>query len=196
MYFNGKLCEGPPYGSVQPRLWKIPTWWLNRAHLWKQYNNRSGKSGTLCDLLEMLRFSCLLDSAHHFIWFANIKVCAYSRGLEQETVDDLPGFCCLDAPYENTDWGEAVSVYNHSTFAILCALLMHAICHSIRASSMRTRQMDRPEQCRNPRLTAQEEVLCLQDSIKKHATFTRGHGALTREIASNYHNASTTSSLK
>mmetsp|Transcript_7547 Transcript_7547/g.9862 ORF Transcript_7547/g.9862 Transcript_7547/m.9862 type:complete len:849 (+) Transcript_7547:78-2624(+) len=35
------------------------------------------------------------------------QVCAYARGLKDGTVDDLPGFCCLDAPYEQTDdWGE------------------------------------------------------------------------------------------
>ena len=37
------------------------------------------------------------------------QVCAYAEGLELETVDDIPGFCCLDAPYEADDWGETVS---------------------------------------------------------------------------------------
>ena len=36
------------------------------------------------------------------------QVCAYARGLEDGTVDDMPGFCCLDAPYELDDWGEKV----------------------------------------------------------------------------------------
>ena len=36
------------------------------------------------------------------------QVCAYARGLEDGTVDDMPGFCCLDAPYESIDWGEKV----------------------------------------------------------------------------------------
>ena len=37
------------------------------------------------------------------------QVCAYSRGLELETVESNPGFCCLDAPYEAQEWGETVS---------------------------------------------------------------------------------------
>lgn len=37
------------------------------------------------------------------------QVCSYSRGLESQTVEDTPGFCCLDAPYEAQDWGETVS---------------------------------------------------------------------------------------
>ena len=34
------------------------------------------------------------------------QICAYSRGLEDNVVDDITGFCCLDAPYESKDWGE------------------------------------------------------------------------------------------
>jgi len=37
------------------------------------------------------------------------QVCSYSRGLEAGTVDAIPGFCCLDAPYQADDWGETVS---------------------------------------------------------------------------------------
>ena len=40
------------------------------------------------------------------------QVCAYSKGLELDTVDDVPGFCCQDAPYEAQDWGETVSNEN------------------------------------------------------------------------------------
>ena len=36
------------------------------------------------------------------------QVCAYANGLEDNFVDDVPGFCCLDAPYESEDWGEKV----------------------------------------------------------------------------------------
>ena len=36
------------------------------------------------------------------------QVCSYARGLEAGTVEDLPGFCCLDAPYETQNWGEKV----------------------------------------------------------------------------------------
>ena len=36
------------------------------------------------------------------------QVCAYANGLEDKIVDDVPGFCCLDAPYESEDWGEKV----------------------------------------------------------------------------------------
>ena len=37
------------------------------------------------------------------------SVCSYSRALEEELVDNIPGFCCLDAPYESNNWGETVS---------------------------------------------------------------------------------------
>ena len=41
------------------------------------------------------------------------QVCSYARGLEgiaqqTNTVNSLPGFCCLDAPYESQIWGEKV----------------------------------------------------------------------------------------
>ena len=36
------------------------------------------------------------------------QVCSYSKGLEEEVVEDVPGFCCMDAPYEADDWGEVV----------------------------------------------------------------------------------------
>lgn len=38
------------------------------------------------------------------------QVCAYAKGLEENLVEDVPGFCCLDAPYESKDWGEKVSI--------------------------------------------------------------------------------------
>ena len=34
------------------------------------------------------------------------QVCSYSKGLEEEVVENVPGFCCMDAPYEANDWGE------------------------------------------------------------------------------------------
>eukprot|EP00581_Thalassiosira_minuscula_P005786 CAMPEP_0183744146 /NCGR_PEP_ID=MMETSP0737-20130205/65580_1 /TAXON_ID=385413 /ORGANISM="Thalassiosira miniscula, Strain CCMP1093" /LENGTH=2327 /DNA_ID=CAMNT_0025979781 /DNA_START=237 /DNA_END=7220 /DNA_ORIENTATION=- len=43
------------------------------------------------------------------------QVCAYSKGLKDDNIDldNIPGFCCLDAPYENTKpfegWGETFS---------------------------------------------------------------------------------------
>lgn len=40
------------------------------------------------------------------------QVCAYARALTatpEPIVDDIPGFCCLDAPYQADDWGEIVS---------------------------------------------------------------------------------------
>jgi hypothetical protein len=36
------------------------------------------------------------------------QVCAFAKGLKEGKVDDVPGFCCLDAPYESADWGEKV----------------------------------------------------------------------------------------
>jgi hypothetical protein len=42
------------------------------------------------------------------------QVCAYSKGLTStnKTVIDIPGFCCLDAPYKarTEEWGEKVRV--------------------------------------------------------------------------------------
>ena len=37
------------------------------------------------------------------------EVCAFARSLEDEIVEDVPGFCCMDAPYQNGNhWGEKV----------------------------------------------------------------------------------------
>ena len=36
------------------------------------------------------------------------QVCSFAKGLKDKTVTDVPGFCCLDAPYESQDWGEKV----------------------------------------------------------------------------------------
>ena len=41
------------------------------------------------------------------------QVCSYSRALQEGIVDDIPGFCCLDAPYESNNWGETVSKISH-----------------------------------------------------------------------------------
>lgn len=35
--------------------------------------------------------------------------CTIPREIEKQQVDDIPGFCCLDAPYQAKDWGETVS---------------------------------------------------------------------------------------
>ena len=36
------------------------------------------------------------------------QVCSFVKGLRERTVVDVPGFCCLDAPYKTFDWGEKV----------------------------------------------------------------------------------------
>lgn len=36
------------------------------------------------------------------------QVCSFAKGLEENTVQDLPGWCCLDAPYQSKIWGEKV----------------------------------------------------------------------------------------
>ena len=36
------------------------------------------------------------------------QVCSFVKGLKERTVVDVPGFCCLDAPYSSSDWGEKV----------------------------------------------------------------------------------------
>jgi hypothetical protein len=36
------------------------------------------------------------------------QVCSFAKGLKERTVVDVPGFCCLDAPYSSSDWGEKV----------------------------------------------------------------------------------------
>ncbi|KAL3786294.1 hypothetical protein ACHAW5_001907 [Stephanodiscus triporus] len=37
------------------------------------------------------------------------QVCSFVKGLKEKTVEDVPGFCCLDAPYSSSDWGEKFS---------------------------------------------------------------------------------------
>ncbi|KAL3768372.1 hypothetical protein ACHAW5_005210 [Stephanodiscus triporus] len=37
------------------------------------------------------------------------QVCSFVKGLKERTVVDVPGFCCLDAPYSSSDWGEKYS---------------------------------------------------------------------------------------
>lgn len=53
-----------------------------------------------------------LDESRDLIFGAGTtpgQVCAFARGLEDGFVEDVPGFCCLDAPYEAyPDWGEQV----------------------------------------------------------------------------------------
>ena len=38
------------------------------------------------------------------------QVCAFAKGLKSGKVKTIPGFCCLDAPYQSTieGWGEKV----------------------------------------------------------------------------------------
>jgi hypothetical protein len=36
------------------------------------------------------------------------QVCSYAQGLKDGNVTTVPGFCCLDAPYEADYWGELV----------------------------------------------------------------------------------------
>ena len=42
------------------------------------------------------------------------QVCAFAQGLRSNTVTSIPGFCCLDAPYQSKieEWGEKVSSWN------------------------------------------------------------------------------------
>lgn len=36
--------------------------------------------------------------------------CVIPSEISDRLVDDVPGFCCLDAPYESKDWGEKVRI--------------------------------------------------------------------------------------
>jgi hypothetical protein len=42
------------------------------------------------------------------------QVCSFAKGLTSKTVTTVPGFCCLDAPYESKieEWGEKVSSWD------------------------------------------------------------------------------------
>lgn len=42
------------------------------------------------------------------------QVCAFAKGLQSNTVTNIPGFCCLDAPYQSKleYWGEKVSSWD------------------------------------------------------------------------------------
>ena len=42
------------------------------------------------------------------------QVCSFANGLKSNTVTNIPGFCCLDAPYQSKleYWGEKVSLWD------------------------------------------------------------------------------------
>ena len=42
------------------------------------------------------------------------QVCSFAKGLMSKTVTNIPGFCCLDAPYQTKieEWGEKVSSWD------------------------------------------------------------------------------------
>ena len=42
------------------------------------------------------------------------QVCSFAKGLKSNTVTNIPGFCCLDAPYQSKleYWGEKVSSWD------------------------------------------------------------------------------------
>jgi hypothetical protein len=42
------------------------------------------------------------------------QVCSFAKGLKSKTVTNIPGFCCLDAPYQSKieEWGEKVSLWD------------------------------------------------------------------------------------
>jgi hypothetical protein len=44
------------------------------------------------------------------------QVCSFAKGLQSNTVTNIPGFCCLDAPYQSKidEWGEKVSLLDAS----------------------------------------------------------------------------------
>jgi hypothetical protein len=43
------------------------------------------------------------------------QVCSFAKGLASKTVTNIPGFCCLDAPYQSKieEWGEKVSSWGY-----------------------------------------------------------------------------------
>ncbi|KAL3784268.1 hypothetical protein ACHAW5_005992, partial [Stephanodiscus triporus] len=47
------------------------------------------------------------------------QVCSFVKGLKEKTVEDVPGFCCLDAPYSSSDWGEKVRYRHLKLWALL-----------------------------------------------------------------------------
>ena len=42
------------------------------------------------------------------------QVCSFAKGLASKNVTNIPGFCCLDAPYQSKieEWGEKVSSWD------------------------------------------------------------------------------------
>ena len=41
------------------------------------------------------------------------QVCSFAQGLALKSVNRIPGFCCLDAPYQSKEhWGEKVSFWD------------------------------------------------------------------------------------
>ena len=46
------------------------------------------------------------------------QVCSFAKGLMTNTLTKLPGFCCLDAPYQSKldEWGEKVSSWDATRY--------------------------------------------------------------------------------
>ena len=61
------------------------------------------------------------------------QVCSYSRALQEGIVDDIPGFCCLDAPYESNNWGETVSKISQ----VPCLSYCHASTYEYNSTSLK-----------------------------------------------------------
>jgi hypothetical protein len=45
------------------------------------------------------------------------QVCSFATGLTSTIISSIPGFCCLDAPYQSKveEWGEKVSSWDART---------------------------------------------------------------------------------
>ena len=70
------------------------------------------------------------------------QVCSYTRGLEDGTVDDLPGFCCLDAPYQTKpEWGEKVRLSEMNSTHSIPSLLFNSNAMPVSPVSMHARSI-------------------------------------------------------
>ena len=53
------------------------------------------------------------------------QVCSFVKGLKDRMVVDAPGFCCLDAPYSSSDWGEKVKIVTHEIMGTFLNEITH-----------------------------------------------------------------------
>ena len=93
----------------------------SNVHAWKTYSP-TGEPLLSDEGKEQLRQYFFLNNATLDASIALVfgnkttigQVCSFAKGLKSNTVTNIPGFCCLDAPYQSKleYWGEKVSSWD------------------------------------------------------------------------------------